>query len=714
MHRYHKKFRKYEIQPLHNPCHCHVQFPQQCRAIFPPVSVADLAVTKEGDSNPIIVGGNLTYTIIVTNLGPDAATGVTAIDTLPETATFNSATSSQGTCTYDPSSNQVTCNLGILETNASATVTIQITPTTPGEIANTVTVIGEQFDPHLANNTASTMTTVLPVADLAISKEGKPSSVIVEESVTYTMIITNLGPDTATGVTATDTLPATVILDSIGSSQGSCTYDPSTNEVTCSLGTLTSSASATVTIQVTPTTPGMIINTVTVTGDQFDPNLANNTASITTTVSPVADLAVSKEGAPDPSLVGENITYTIIITNLGPDTATGVTSTDTLAATVTLDNISSSQGSCTYDPTTNRVTCSLGTLPASASATVTIEVAPTTAGEIVNTVTVIGDQFDPNLGNNTASITSTSQFQLERAYVTNGEDNTVSVIAITTNTVIATIPAGNGPMGVAITPDGTKAYVADSSDNTVSVINTTTNTVIATISIGDFPFEIAITPDGMKAYVTNGGSNTVGVIDTTTNTLITYIGIGAFNFPYDVAITPDGTQAYVTMQNNSVTIIDTTTDTLFLNDLPVGNVSLGVAITPDGTQAYVTNSGDNTISVIDTATYTVIATIALGIPIEAIGPIAVAITPAGTKAYVANYGNGTVSVINTTTQTVIATVSVGVVPSAVAITLDGTKAYVVNSGSNNVSIIDTSTNTVTGTIPVGTVPAGITIGLVSS
>jgi uncharacterized repeat protein (TIGR01451 family) len=592
MHSYHRTFRKYGIQPLHNPCPCHVvQFPQQCRAIFPPVSVADLAVMKEGDLNSIITGSNLTYTITVTNLGPDAATGVTAIDTLPEAAaTFNSATSSQGTCTYDPSANRVTCNLGILETNASATVTIQITPTTPGEIVNTITVIGEQFDPHLANNTASTTTTVLPVADLA----------------------------------------------------------------------------------------------------------------------------VSKEGAPDPSLVGENITYTIMITNLGPDTATGVTSTDTLAATVTLDNISSSQGNCTYDPTTNKVTCSLGTLPANASATVTIEVVPTTVGEIVNTVTVTGDSFDPNLENNTASITSTSQSQLERAYVTNEEDNTISVIAITTNTVIATIPAGNSPMGVAITPDGTKAYVADSSDNTVSVINTTTNTVIATISIGNGPSEIAITPDGTKAYVINAGSDTVGVIDTTTNTVITYLGVGSFNFPYDVAITPDGTQAYVTLQFNSVGVIDTTTETFLFNDLPVGDVPSGVAITPDGTQVYVTNFGDNTISVIDTATYTVIATIALGMPIEEIGPIAVAITPDGTKAYVTNYGNGTVSVIDTTTQTVIATVSVGVIPSAVAITLDGTKAYVVNPGSNNVSIIDTSTNTVTGTIPVGTAPADIAIGLVSS
>jgi uncharacterized repeat protein (TIGR01451 family) len=721
MHRYHKTFQKYKAQPLYHPCH--IQFPQQCRAIFPPVSVADLAVTKAGDSNPIITGENLTYTITVTNLGPDAATGVTAIDTLPAGATFNSTTPSQGTYTYDPNSNQVTCNLGILETNASATVMIQVTPITVGEIVNTVTVVGEQLDPHLANNTASTTTTVLPAADLAVSKEGKPSSVIVDENVTYTIITTNLGPDTATGVTATDTLPATVTLDSIISSQGNCTYNPTTNEVTCSLGTITSSASATVTIQVTPTTPGVIINTVTVTGDQFDPNLANNKASVTTTVSPVADLAVTKTGTPDPSLVGENVTYTIITTNLGPDTATGVTATDTLPVNVTVDNTSSSQGSCTYDPLSNTVTCNLGTLSASSSATVTIQVTSTTTSEFVNTVTVIGEQFDPNLANNTATTTSTSQSQLERAYVTNTGDNTVSVINISNNTIAATISVGNNPTGVALTPDGKQAYVVNADDNTVSVINTTTNTVTTTIPFaGSYPLEIAITPDGAKAYVTNNGNNSITVIDTTINTILTSIYLEYGNILYGVAITPNRAQAYVTSMNGgteagtftgTVTIIDTATDTI-VDGITVGNGPEGVAITSDGKQAYVANFDDNTISVIDTATLNVTATIPIGPPHAPIGPSAIAITPDETKAYVANFGNNTVSVIDTATNTITTTISVGGAPLAIAITLDGTEAYVVNDGSNNVSIIDTNTDTVTGTIAVGTDPLGIAIGLVSS
>src|SRR5256885_2255641 len=116
--------------------------------------------------------------------------------------------------------------------------------------------------------------------------------------------------------------------------------------------------------------------------------------------------------------------------------------------------------------------------------------------------------------------TATAQAQT-RAYVTNIISNTVSVIDTATNTVVATIPVGLAPLGVAITPDGTRAYVANGS-NIVSVIDTATNTVVATIPVGveAGPVGVAITPDGTRAYVANILSNTVSVIDTATNTVV--------------------------------------------------------------------------------------------------------------------------------------------------------------------------------------------------
>ena len=76
---------------------------------------------------------------------------------------------------------------------------------------------------------------------------------------------------------------------------------------------------------------------------------------------------------------------------------------------------------------------------------------------------------------------------------------------------------------MAITPDGTRVYVTNGNDDTVSVIDTASNTVLTTVGVGALPFGVAITPDGTRAYVTNGDDNTVSVIDTASNTVLTTV-----------------------------------------------------------------------------------------------------------------------------------------------------------------------------------------------
>jgi len=122
--------------------------------------------------------------------------------------------------------------------------------------------------------------------------------------------------------------------------------------------------------------------------------------------------------------------------------------------------------------------------------------------------------------------------------------------------------------------------------------------------------------------------------------------------------------------------------------------------------AYITNLVSANVSVIDTATNTVIATIPVGI-----GQNGVAVTPDGSKVYVANVNVPFVSVIDTATNTVIATIPVGgLSPFGVAVTPDGSKVYVTDSGSNNVFVIDTATNAVIGSpIPVGLFPFGVAV-----
>jgi uncharacterized protein (TIGR03437 family) len=157
--------------------------------------------------------------------------------------------------------------------------------------------------------------------------------------------------------------------------------------------------------------------------------------------------------------------------------------------------------------------------------------------------------------------------------------------------------------------------------------------------------------------------------------------------------------------SNNVSVIDTSSNTVFAT-VGVGSQPNSVAITPDGTRAYVANGGGD-VWVIATSGNTVAAKVVVG------GyPTAVAITPDGTRAYVTRTNANSVSVIQTSSNSVVATVAVGTAPSGIAITPDGTRAYVANvgTGSGSVSVIDTSSNTVAATVGLGNVgPVGVAI-----
>jgi YVTN family beta-propeller protein len=308
-----------------------------------------------------------------------------------------------------------------------------------------------------------------------------------------------------------------------------------------------------------------------------------------------------------------------------------------------------------------------------------------------------------------------SEFQADsvqaqvNAYVANQNNNTVSVIDTTSNTITATIPVGATPGGLALTPDRAFLYVANISDSTVSVIATATNAVVATVPVGPTPFGLAITPDGAFAYVVNLRGNSVSVIATATNTVATTVLVGSF--PIAAAITPDGAFAYVANEGgNNISVIATATNTVVAT-VPVGRIPDAVAVSPDGTLVYV---GDllsvpppiSGITVISTATNTVIATVATSNQ-----PDGIAFSPNGAFAYVANFVGSSVSVIDTATTTVTATISSAQAstPAAVAITPDGAFVYTANFNSNNVSVIDTATNTIVAFIPGLVGPGGIAI-----
>jgi YVTN family beta-propeller protein len=149
--------------------------------------------------------------------------------------------------------------------------------------------------------------------------------------------------------------------------------------------------------------------------------------------------------------------------------------------------------------------------------------------------------------------------------------------------------------------------------------------------------------------------------------------------------------AYITNTSaGTVSVIDTATNTVTAT-IAVGGTDTGVAVSPDGSKVYIGSFDTNTVSVIATATNRVIATIAVP------SPLGVAVSPDGGKVYVANFDASSVSVIATPTNTVIGSpipVGAGSFPYGVAVSPDGSRVYVTNDTSNSVSVIAMATNKV--------------------
>jgi uncharacterized repeat protein (TIGR01451 family) len=112
----------------------------------------DTSITKSGAPNPATVGNQVTWTMVVTNNGPNDATGVTVADPVPAGASFVSVTSSQGTCTGGA---LVSCQLGSLKVGASVTITLVTTATATGTLTNTATTVANEQETNTANNTAT-------------------------------------------------------------------------------------------------------------------------------------------------------------------------------------------------------------------------------------------------------------------------------------------------------------------------------------------------------------------------------------------------------------------------------------------------------------------------------------------------------------------------------------------------------------------------------
>ncbi|MEA2162345.1 MAG: hypothetical protein QOK37_472 [Thermoanaerobaculia bacterium] len=365
-------------------------------AAFTTVSAAaDLLISNSPSGNPVNAGSPLSFTINVSNGGPDATSGtITVANTVPFGVTGATGAGTGWTCGAQ-SGSVVTCTstTSIPSSSAATPLTISMTAPASGPAVDTANVSATTGDPNTGNNSASSSVTITPVADLSVVKTG-PASIIAGQSIAYSVVVTNNGSSSAASVTVADPTPAGL---TFVSNSGGCT-----TTYPCSLGTMTSGQVITITsaYTVSPGATGSITNTASVSSPTTDTVASNNSNATTATINASADLLITKSG-PASSTAGSTLTYTITITNNGPSDAASVTVTDATPANTTFV---SNTGACV-----SAFPCALGTLTAGQSKTIisSFTVSPTfTGSSISNTANVTSTTTDPFLPNNSATATT--------------------------------------------------------------------------------------------------------------------------------------------------------------------------------------------------------------------------------------------------------------------------------------------------------------------
>jgi YVTN family beta-propeller protein len=314
-----------------------------------------------------------------------------------------------------------------------------------------------------------------------------------------------------------------------------------------------------------------------------------------------------------------------------------------------------------------------------------------------------------------------------RAYVSNEDGQTVTVIDTDTAEAIATVTVGKRPRGLKLNRDGSRLYVAvsglpkcppttpdeecaklerDLGADGIAVIDTASLKMLKVLKAGSDPEQFALSTDGRLIFVANEDAAQTSVLDVGDGNIRARVPVG--KEPEGVTVSPDGRWVLVTSESdNAVSVIDARTFKV-VRSVAVGHRPRDAAFTPDSRTAYVSGEFDASLyrmSVPD------------GAPVERLlelrkeaRPMAVVLDPARGRLYLSTGRGGTVAVIEVAGPKLVTEIAVGTRPWGMALSTDGKRLYTANGPSNDVSVVDTTTLQVIKKISVGRSPWGVVLG----
>ena len=357
------------------------------------IYMADLGISKSASTSAVYPGEYLEYTLDITNNGPDAATNVKVSDNLPDKVTFNYAIPSPDSI----SGSVYRWDYSSIGSGGSIQIIINVTinDDETGTIINNANVTSDTFDPVAGNNADVNQVNIGSSADLSLTKTASTTDLVyVGDSITYTIIVTNNGPDVAENV---------IIYDDIPSEVSFVSSDPdfsgnSDSIYWWAIGSLDVYESAQIIINVTVNNvpAGTINNIAYVTSNTHDTTPDDNDDNIQINMGSSADLSITKTAEPDVVQPGGSLKYTIVVTNNGPDTAENVSVLDTLSDKITF--ISSYPEPSGNSSSSYWWNFSLLGAGQSEIIIINVTVNKNASGTIINIANVTSDTNDPNPG----------------------------------------------------------------------------------------------------------------------------------------------------------------------------------------------------------------------------------------------------------------------------------------------------------------------------